>query len=110
MIVAVPVTPEGQLDRRWGKADQVAVANVVDGAIESWEIHDTNWHRLHDTSHHGAHHARVVRFLRDNNVEAVVIDHAGAPMLNTMQKMGIKIVLDASGPAREAALLAVTKP
>lgn len=107
MIVAVPVTPDGQLDRRWGKADQVAVASVVDGAVEDWKVHSTGWHRLHDEGH-GAHHARVVRFLRDNNVEAVVIDHAGAPMLNTMQKMGLKVILDASGPAREAALLAVS--
>ena len=28
-------------------------------------------------------------------------------MLNTMQKMGLKIVLDVAGPAREAALLAL---
>ena len=106
MIVAVPVTPEGLVDRRWGKADQVAVADVVDGAVQSWQVCDTNWHRLHDEGHHGAHHARVVRFLRDNKVEGVVIDHAGAPMMNTMHKLGLTIVVNASGPAREAVLAA----
>ena len=107
MIVAVPVTPEGLVDPRWGKADQVAVATVRDGAIQQCVVHQTDWQRSHDEGHHGTHHARVVRFLRDNDVEAVVIDHAGAPMLNTMQKMGLKIVLDVAGPAREAALLAL---
>lgn len=106
MIVAVPVTPDGQVDPRWGKADQVAIATVEDGRVTSWEVHETNWHRLHDEGTHGSHHARVVRFLINNGVEAVVIDHAGAPMLNTMTKMGLRIVLDASGPARAAALLA----
>lgn len=106
MIVAVPVTPEGQVDPRWGKADRVAVATVQDGEVQEWQVHQTNWHRLHDQGHHGTHHARVVRFLRDNRVEAVVIDHAGAPMLNTMEKMGLKIVLHAAGPARQAVLLA----
>ena len=107
MVVAVPVTAEEMVDPRWGKADSVAVARVEDGAVRDWQVHRTDWHRLHDEGHHGTHHARVVRFLRDNQVEAVVIDHAGAPMLNTMQKMGLKIVLDAAGPAREAVLLAV---
>lgn len=110
MIVAVPVTDDGQVDRRWGKARQVAIATVVDGEIKDWTIHETNWDRLHDEGHHGAHHARVVRFLRDNNVEAVVIDHAGASMLNTMTKMRLTITLDASGPARAAALTAVPAP
>ncbi len=106
MIVAVPVTPDGLVDRRWGKADQVAVARVEDGAVRDWRVHQTDWHRLHDEGHHGSHHARVVRFLRDNQVEAVVIDHAGASMLNTIQKMGLNVVLDAAGSARDAALLA----
>ena len=108
MIVAVPVTTDGQLDPRWGKADQVAVANVEDGKVKDWVAHRTDWQRLHDEGPHGTHHARVVRFLLDNKVEAVVIDHAGAPMLNTLQKLGVMVVLDASGPAKEAALLAVS--
>lgn len=108
MIVAVPVTPEGQVDQRWGKANHVAVARVEDGVVQSWQVHDTDWQRLHDAGPHGTHHARVVRFLRDNGVEAVVIDHAGASMLNTMTKMGLTIVLDAAGPAKEAVLQAAT--
>lgn len=107
IIVAVPVTPDGQVDQRWGKANQVAVADVVNGEVGSWQVFDTNWLRLHDEGHHGAHHARIVRFLREHNVEAVVINHAGAPMLNTVGKMGLTVVVNARGPAREAVLTAV---
>ena len=106
MIVAIPVTPEGLVDPRWGKADQVAVVRIEDNEIHVWQVHLTDWQRLHDEGQHGTHHARVVRFLRDNDVDTVVIDHAGASMLNTMEKMKLNIVLDASGPAREAALRA----
>lgn len=106
MIIAVPVTPSGDVDRRFGKADQVAVAEVIDGKITSWVIHDTDWQRHHAQSPHGTHHGRIVRFLIDNSVEAVVIDHAGVPMINTMQKMGLTVVLDAVGPAKEAVVLA----
>lgn len=101
MIVAVPVTPEGRVDPRWGKASQVAVARVDDGEISSWEEHTVGWDRLHDEGTHGSHHARIVRFLRDHHIDAVVIDHCGAPMLNVMQKMGLVVVVDAEGPARE---------
>lgn len=106
MIVAVPVTLDGQVDHRWGKADRVAVADVVDGEIASWKVHDTGWHHLHGQGHHGTHHGRIVRFLVDNDVETVVIHHAGASMINTMQKMGLKIVTNASGSARAAATAA----
>ena len=106
MIVAVPVTPGGDVDRRWGKANQVAIAEVSGGVVQIWQVHDTDWQRLHDEGPHGTHHGRIVRFLRDNGVEAVVINHAGPPMLNTMRKLGLTIVAGASGPAREAVLLA----
>lgn len=108
MIVAVPVTEDGSVDHRWGKADQVAIADISDDKIQAWEVYDVGWHRQHDAAGHGRHHATIVRFLLDNKVQAVVIDHAGASMINTMQKMGLKIILDASGPAREAALLAAS--
>lgn len=113
MIVAVPVTQNGEVDSRWGKADQVAVAKVTDDQIDAWNVHETGWHKLHDQSHqeghHGGHHARIVRFLRDNEVETVVIHHAGAPMINTMEKMGLNILVNASGPAKDAVLAAAAQ-
>ena len=106
MIIAVPVTDDEQVDPRWGKARNVAVAKVEDGAIRSWEVFPVGWDVLHDQGEHGTHHARIVTFLRNNNVDGVVINHAGTPMMNTMAKMGLAIAVDAAGPARHAALRA----
>ena len=37
MIVCAPVTREGMIDPRWGRADRVALADVADGQIVSWQ-------------------------------------------------------------------------
>ena len=36
MMVCIPVTDDGMVDPRWGKADRVAVAEVAGGSIVSW--------------------------------------------------------------------------
>lgn len=102
MKIAIPVTPDGQVDPRFGKAHFVAIAGLSDDGTEtlSWDVTEVNWDELHDSSEHGTHHARIVRFLKDNEADAVIIGHAGASMLNTMAKMGIIIVTDAEGDAQ----------
>ncbi|MDR2931200.1 MAG: hypothetical protein LBV06_09900 [Propionibacteriaceae bacterium] len=55
---------------------------------------------------HGAHHARIVRFLKDNHVDVVVTGHAGPPMLHTLELMGVACVIGAAGDARQAAIQA----
>lgn len=106
MIVAVPVTPQGLVDPRWGKAHDVAVVELDGGRIVTWEQHEVGWDDLHGQGEHGAHHARIVRFLRDQRVEAVIINHCGAPMMNTMQKMGLVLIVDAQGEARDVVVRA----
>lgn len=106
MIIAVPVTTEGNVDPRWGKASTVAIAKVEGTEVTAWNEYNVNWDRLHDEGTEGSHHARIVKFLREHEVQAVVIDHCGAPMLNTMQKMNLVIALDAEGPARPTVLAA----
>lgn len=102
-IVCVPVTPTGEVDRRWGKAARVALARLDDGAVVDWRVMDVGWDRLHDAGGEGQHHARVVRFLRDNGVTVVVAAGMGPPMQNTLTKLGVRTVLGASGDARAAA-------
>lgn len=106
MIIAVPVAADEEVDPRWGKAKNVALAKVEEGAITAWEVFDVGWDALHDQGEHGTHHGRIVRFLREHSVDAVVINHAGAPMMNTMAKMGLRIAIEATGPARQAVLRA----
>ena len=107
MLVCVPVTVEGSIDPRWGRADRVAVAEVTEQGVASWQEFDVGWNQLHDAATEGSHHARIARFLRDNRVEAVVADHMGPPMAHMLDKMGLKVRLGAMGDAREAAMTAI---
>jgi len=103
MVVCVPVTAEGLLDPRWGRADRVAVATVGKAGIEDWQEFDVGWGSLHDSGSEGSHHARVARFLRDHDVEAVVAHHMGEPMRHMLEKMGLTVRLGEAGGARESA-------
>ena len=106
MIVCVPVTPAGEIDPRWGRAARVAVADVRDGGISSWEEFEVGWDTLHDVGSEGGHHARVARFLMEQGTEVVVADHMGESMLHMLAEMGVDVRLGAGGDARSAVLAA----
>jgi len=108
VVVCVPVTKDGLVDPRWGRAARVALATVERDTIQQWQEIDVHWEELHDTGGEGQHHARVARFLQDNGVEAVVAAHMGPPMEQMLRKMGIALQLGASGPARDAVARAHT--
>jgi len=107
MVVCVPVTPEGLVDPRWGRAHRVVIATVGEGGIEDWQEFDVDWDSLHDSGSEGSHHARVARFLRDHDVEAVVAHHMGDGMRHMLGKMGLAVRLGEAGSARESATTAV---
>jgi len=102
MLVCVPVTPDGRVDPRWGRAARVAVADLDGGRIAGWEEHQVDWDRLHDAGTEGGHHARIARFLVDHRVNVVVAGHMGPPMVQMLGRMGIGVRLDAAGDARLA--------
>ena len=102
MIVCAPVRLDGNIDPRWGRADWVALAEVVDGHIKTWREVEVSWSRLHDEGTEGSHHARVVKFLREQGVETVVAHHMGDGMTRMLNTMGIPVHLGASGDARTA--------
>ena len=103
MRVCVPVTADGQVDPRWGRAETVAVAEVSGGAITSWQEHQVGWGSLHDQGTEGSHHARIARFLRDNQIETIAVNHVGAGMERMLGTMGIRIAGGLGGDARAAA-------
>lgn len=102
MIVCVPVTLDGNVDPRWGRADWVAIAEVKGGEIETWREVEVSWSTLHDEGTEGSHHARVVKFLRENGVESVVVNHMGDGMTRMLRTMKIPVHLGAAGDARAA--------
>lgn len=110
MIVATPVDAQERSAGSWGRAHWVAVAALADGEIENWTVHHTNWDELHDVGSHGAHHARMVRFLTENRVEAVVVDHMGEGMRRVMEKMGIPLLQASPGDAKASVLASLALP
>jgi predicted Fe-Mo cluster-binding NifX family protein len=106
MILCVPVTNDDEVDPRWGRADRIAVAEVVDGKIASWQEVEVSWSRLHDEGTPARHHARVARFLKDHQIQTVVAHHVGDGMVRMVNTMGLTLRLDAQGDARTAVLSA----
>ena len=105
VVVAVSLAGT-QVGGGWGKAQRVAIARVADGTVTDWQEHDVRWDLAHDEGTEGSHHARVVRFLRDNGVQVVATGHMGEPMARMLGTMGIRAVVDATGDPHEAALVA----
>ena len=104
MIIAIPVTDDGLVDPRWGRARSVAVAELDENdKLVSWQSHVVRWDELHDESAHGQHHARIIRFLRENAVQAVLVGHMGPGIAHSIDKMGILIGSGAQGDARALA-------
>lgn len=92
MILMIPVRPDGSVEPRFGKAPMVAVAGVQDGTITSWDTFQVGWDALHDAGTEGSHHARIVTFLREHGVDAVVATHVGPGMARTLASMGLPML------------------
>ena len=103
IVVCVPVTVEGMLDPRWGRAGRVAIATVSKDGISSWTEFDVGWDDLHDSGTEGSHHARIARFLIEHKVEAVVAHHMGPGMSHMLGKMGLTVRLGETGSGRDVA-------
>ncbi len=107
MRIATPVDAAGQSAHSWGRAHWVAVAEVTDGAIASWQVHEVSWDDLHDTGTPGTHHARVVTFLKDQDVRAIVVDHVGDGMQRMLATLSIPLLQTTPGDAKASVLAAV---
>jgi predicted Fe-Mo cluster-binding NifX family protein len=104
MVVCVPVTADGQVGGGWGRADRVALAEVVGGRIASWQEIEVGWDRLHEEGTEGSHHARIARFLTEHSVDRVVAGHMGPPMQHMLEKMGVSVRTGAAGDARHVVM------
>jgi predicted Fe-Mo cluster-binding NifX family protein len=85
----------------------VAITEVTGSGIQAWREYDVMWDALHDAGTEGSHHARVARFLQEHQVQMVVANHMGEPMVHMLERMGVKARLGGVGDAREAALKAI---
>ncbi|SPT52547.1 Dinitrogenase iron-molybdenum cofactor [Actinomyces bovis] len=110
MSILVPVTADGQVEARFGRTPLVAIVQMQDGAIVNWTEHAVGWDTAHDSGTEGAHHARIVRFLREQEVDTVVATHMGMGMQRVTGRMGIRLLATDGGPARQAVLEALATP
>lgn len=110
MKLMIPVNPDGTSDARFGRAHWVAVAEVADGEIAAWQVHEVSWDVLHDEGAHGAHHARVMKFITDQELEAVVSAEMGAGMARMLHAAKLPILPSRPGDAKAAVLAAVADP
>jgi predicted Fe-Mo cluster-binding NifX family protein len=101
-IVCVPITDDEQVGPSWGKASAVAIATVDKGTLESWRTESVGWDVSHDEGTPGSHHARVARFIQDNDITTVLAFHMGEPMQNMLTKLGVDVQQGAAGNARIA--------
>lgn len=112
MKIAVPIihddTDDPAIDHRWGRANWIAIAEVADGEMLSWNEYEVSWDAAHDAGTHGSHHARISKFLTSNSITMVVADHMGEGMLRLLDTMKIKLALEVSGSAKEAVKAAMT--
>ncbi len=106
MVICLAVADDGRIDPRWGRARRVAIATVEAGTIVGWAEFEVAWDTLHDAGPEGAHHARVARFLREHQADAVLADHMGDGMARMLQRMGVSVRLGVVGDARRAAVAA----
>ncbi|WP_257477444.1 NifB/NifX family molybdenum-iron cluster-binding protein [Acidipropionibacterium jensenii] len=108
MNLMIPVRPDATVEPRFGKDPMVAVARVdPDGTIQQWDTFQVDWDRLHDLGNEGSHHARIVTFLRDHGVDAVVATHVGAGMQRTLTSMGLPMLPSTRTDARASVSAAV---
>ena len=113
MIVATPVDQSGSTMHSWGRAHWVATADVRESdagepQVFDWQVHEVAWDQSHDAAAHGSHHATIVRFLRDNGVQAIVVDHVGEGMQRMLSTMGIPMLPASPGDARASVAAAVS--
>jgi predicted Fe-Mo cluster-binding NifX family protein len=102
VVICLPMSDDGCIDPRWGRAHRVVVATAEGGVISGWEEFDVSWDTLHDAGPEGAHHARVARFLREHQVDTVLAHHMGEGMARMLQTMGVSVRLGIVGDARQA--------
>ncbi len=108
VIVATPVTEAGLSAAAWGKAHWIGVADVEDGQVRAWQIHEVGWDVSHDESTHGSHHARIVKFLTEQGIQAVVVDHMGEGMQRVLRAMDIPMLSASAGDAQASVVAAVS--
>ena len=104
VIVCVPLETTGTVAPVLGKAGHVATARVDNGTITDWTEYPVAWDTTYGVDVPGVHHPRVVRFMRDHEVTAVVADGVCDSMQTVLASIGVEVRTGHRGDARAAVL------
>lgn len=81
-----------------GAASSCRGRRITNGVIRDWRQITVDWMSSMVIPPRGPHHARVARFLRDNNVDAIAVDRIGPGMQRMLDWIGILRVITSPGP------------
>ncbi|MEZ5118136.1 MAG: hypothetical protein R2737_17900 [Candidatus Nanopelagicales bacterium] len=102
ITACVPVNPDGTIHERLGQAHTVATCRLHDGQLTDWSEHVVNWDYAYGVDGYGVHHPRVIRFMKDHEVDVVVAHDVCDTVADSLRTIGMRVVDDASGDARAA--------
>lgn len=108
-IVCVPMNTDGTVTPRLGQAPSVAICRVGGGQVEAWTEHPVAWDTTYGVDVLGVHHPRVIRFLREHKVDAVVADQVCESMQSVLDSLDIRLYPGLTGDAH-AAVASVLEP
>lgn len=102
MTIAIPVTAEGTVFDRLAKAPLVATCVLRDGTVTDWASHAVGWDQTYGVDVMGNHHARVMRFMKDQGVTTVVAADVCDNMRRSLEAQGVVVYDGQKGDARVA--------
>ncbi len=91
MKITAPVDDNGMLAPGFGRARKMAIATFEEKTLVDYEVIDVGWDILHDEGPHGSHHGRIVRFLKEHDIDRVLCAGMGESMAHTINKMGLPL-------------------
>lgn len=99
--VCIPLNPDGTIHDRLGQANSVAICHVDGNSVTEWRQIVVDWDTTYGVDVLGVHHPRVIRFLQEHQVTAVVADNVCDIMKSTLPTLGITVHAGVTGDARE---------
>jgi predicted Fe-Mo cluster-binding NifX family protein len=98
--VCIPLNADGTIHDRLGQANSVAICQVDGDSVSDWTEIVVDWDTTYGVDVLGVHHPRVIRFLQEHQVNAVVADNVCDIMKSTLPTLGVTVHAGVTGDAR----------
>ena len=109
-VICVPLNPDGSIHDRLGQARTVALCKVTGDQVAEWTEHLVEWDTTYGVDVMGAHHPRLIRFMQEQHVDAVVADNVCDVIQRSLPHVGVTVHDGFTGDARTAVAALVAVP